>query len=131
MGLRLLLVHPELPSCEDCQAYLYSDRWELSRKGGQPVARPKGIQTPCYRCPKIPPGTEPKPANAINLSERNYAAYWYAQQCQVDNTGVLPRDKIVVRNNTLVQMVKEQIARSNEGELPMLMLGLMSQGRRR
>lgn len=82
---------------------------------------------PCASCPKSGPHGDGLPHPEKELSDRNWAAYWYSTQCQVDSTGILPRDLIVVRNNALILMVKEQVARSQEGELPLLMMTLLAQ----
>lgn len=107
-GLRLLLLHPEVPKCGDCQAWLYDADWKRSQRGGQDIARPPGASPPCWKCPKSEHG---KPNPGAELSDRNWLAYDYYRQCLADPTNLLPRDLVVVRNNALIQTVEGVLLR--------------------
>ena len=114
--MRLLLLHPEIASrsCADCQAYLYYDRGPDDfgvrvERAGQPVKRQKGQKTPCYMCAKIPPGEEKAPSSAIELNEKNTAAYFHYLECRA--VGEFPRDAIVQRNASLIRAAEDQSAR--------------------
>mgnify|MGYP001559404677 CR=1 FL=1 len=123
-----MLGSPELPSCGDCQKWLYDpDRgWAKTIKGhgkrARPVARPKGVPTPCHRCPKIPKGKEPKPENAVELSGKNRRAWLYFAKCQVDKLGLIPQDEITVKNNALIWMLLDSIQREQLGLIPTVFL---------
>lgn len=110
----LLLEHPGLPSCADCQQWVYDpDTWQVSRyppKTGLPLARPPHTPLPCWKCPKIPHGSDPCPANAVELSPKNALAYEHYLQCKA--VGRFPRDGIVERNAGLIRWAEEQAERN-------------------
>jgi hypothetical protein len=108
-----LLLHPELPSCQSCIQFLHSKDWKIETNAGAPVPRPAHAPPPCFRCPKIPKGKAPKPSNAAEISDKNYQAYRYYQQCVVDATALLPRDRIVVNNNAIIRSALDFIEMSN------------------
>jgi hypothetical protein len=105
-------LHPSIAarSCADCQAYLYYDRGyddfgARVERAGKPVLRPKGVKTPCGWCPKIPPGEPLVPASAVELSDKNAAAYFHYVECRA--VGEFPRDAIVVRNAALIRAAED------------------------
>jgi hypothetical protein len=57
MGVKLLLFHPQLlkRTCASCRQWLYDDRHHIVTRAGQPVCRPPGSPTPCWKCPKGSP----------------------------------------------------------------------------
>ena len=117
IGLRVILLHPEVASrsCSDCQQFLYFDRGpdefgDRVTRGGKPVIRPKGVGTPCSWCPKIPPGMEPKPQNAVDLSNKNLAAVQFHRECDAAG-GQFPLDAIVRRNAALIRAADDFAAR--------------------
>lgn len=69
-------------------------------RAGKPVRRLPTQPTPCRHCPKIPPGVEPKPENAVELSEKNTRAYLFHLECAA--VGSFPADAIVARNARLI-----------------------------
>lgn len=110
--MRLILLHPEIASrsCADCQKYLYYDRGPDDfgvrvERGGQPVPRQKGQKTPCYMCAKIPPGEAKVPSSAVELSEKNMAAYFHYLECKA--VGEFPHDAIVQRNASLIRAAED------------------------
>jgi hypothetical protein len=54
MGVKLLVLHPQILAqpCSECRQWVYDDRHRKLLRGGQPVARPPGVPTPCSSCPK-------------------------------------------------------------------------------
>ena len=107
------MVHPELPTCEMCKRFLYD-----VKNGWQPVVRgrgssqehhslrPPGAKTPCEICPKIPKGSEPIPANAVELTEDNWNAWRFHKECKA--VGSFPTgDPIVRRNAALIEDATE------------------------
>lgn len=129
MGVRLLLANPEIAgrSCEDCKRFLFHDTGErLSNKkvlrgDGQPMERPQAgrVYTPCRICPKIPHGEEPAPENAVELSDKNRAAYWHYLQCK--GVGQWPDDPIVRRNAGIIRMVEDDVDRQQRDLVPLLL----------
>lgn len=121
--MRLLLLHPELPTCADCQTWRYNpETWQrIERPRGTPVPMPAGGMPPCRRCPKIPKGAEPRPAKAIELTEQSWAIYAHYQRCKA--VGRFPRDPWVERHAGLIRMVEDQVERSQREDslLPLVM----------
>jgi hypothetical protein len=115
--VRLLLTHPELPSCLDCQRWIYDplQGWKRSERGGVAMPRPQGMPTPCRTCPKIPAGERPHPSRAVELSDENYLAYLHYQRCKA--VGRFPEDAIVERNAGILRTVEEQIGRAEQARL--------------
>jgi hypothetical protein len=111
-GLRLLLALPKLPTCAECQKWLYDEDWNQLGKPDKPVPRPTGTPLPCVKCPKSREHNKPRPDR--DLSDRNWLAWGYYHDCLADTTGLLPRDLIVVRNNGLIRMLIDQQERKNQ-----------------
>ena len=114
--MRLILLHPDVAarSCDDCRKFLYHDRGPGEfgprvERSGKPCARPKGLKPPCSWCPKIPPGDEPVPANAQDLSEKNLAALLHYRECRA--VGEFPADGIVARNAALIRAAEDAAER--------------------
>jgi hypothetical protein len=102
----------DLPTCERCIAVMHDENWKPCTRGGKEIPRAKGSKTPCWKCPKIPKGMEPRPENAVELTARGWAAWWYWLQCKEDQTCQLPRDRITLRNAALLRQVEQQALRS-------------------
>ena len=120
-----MLHHPQLAgvTCKECQAWhIDLKTGKKQTKGGQPIKR--FTPPPCYSCPK---GREDRPAPEVTeLSEKNVAALAYYWQCKADTTGILPRDPIVIRNNSLILRVLDQTDRAAQAmpvEMMLAMLG--------
>lgn len=118
-GLRILLMHGNLPACADCQAWLYDERWKRVTRGGQDQARPTGMKAPCWKCPKSADRQTPNPG--AELSRKNWQAYDYYRQCLADTTGLLPRDRIVIKNNAIIALVEDH-ARQHDAQAPLEVL---------
>lgn len=71
----------------------------------------------------------PRPENAVVISGRNFAAYRYYLQCRVDPTGVLPRDRLVIRNNALIHWLEESLQRANANLAPILLSMFAAKGK--
>src|SRR4051812_10490849 len=104
---------------------MYDDKWKQSLRGGKPVPRPPHAKPPCFKCPKILQGVEPRPENAIELSRKNHIAYAYYRLCLVDTTGLLPRDLLTVHNNALIRRAEDLAARSQAQAGAMLLRALV------
>ena len=118
-----MIAHPEIPSCADCQAFMYDKSWERSKSLGQPVKRPAGAPTPCYRCPKSEDGT---PNPAAELSAKNWRAYNYFRLCCSDATLLLPRDRLVLKNNSMIQLIEERLGQAkSSSDLARVVLAAM------
>lgn len=85
----------------------------------RPAERPRGVKalrilklqpTKCEWCPKIPTDVNPEPANAVELSPKNWAAFQFHLECRATNSW--PDDPIVKRNAMLIRQVEDIAARS-------------------
>jgi hypothetical protein len=65
----------------------------VATRAGKPVRRPPNAPTPCRTCPKIPPGAEPRPENAVELTEAGWAAWNFYRECRA--VGRFPDDPLV------------------------------------
>ena len=123
-----MLLHPAVArrDCKDCQDWMYDDepvkgRWGLKvERGGGHIRRLKGMEPPCRWCPKIPAGVVQIPRNAVELSERNAAAYMHYRRCKA--VGRFPVDPIVERNAALILAIEEEVAaeRAREAQLELV-----------
>jgi len=52
-----MLFHPRILArpCAECRQWLFDDEHRRVLRLGQPVARPPGSPTPCWKCPKQSP----------------------------------------------------------------------------
>lgn len=105
------MMHPEWSrSCADCETWLYGDDGRQSMRMGLPLVRPKGVPTPCHKCPKIPYGLEAIRANAAELDDRGMQAYQHYLECRA--VGVFPEDPIVRRNARIFRAVHDEYDKS-------------------
>lgn len=126
--MSLLLAHPEIPACGDCQKWYYDTKtWErktqLARKDGQlcrqDVPRPPGSPTPCHTCPKSKDG---RPNPGAELSRKNsHALQLYLE---VKAGAPLPDDPIVRRNCAMIRWI-EDARHSAQLNLAPMILGAM------
>lgn len=122
----LLLAHPELPTCQDCQTWLYSvDTWQRVERAGQPQPRPPGTATPCYRCPKSD-RTNPQPHPERDPTPRTLAALEVFLQVRAG--APMPADPLVQRYCGLIQWVYDLVDRQHAQALPAAVLGLWGAG---
>jgi hypothetical protein len=113
----MLLAHPEVPSCSQCQAWLFDDRWRHVTRAGEPVLRPAGATTPCRSCPKSHDG-QPNPG--ADLTPRSRAVIEHYQQCRA--VGRFPEDAIVEEHAGLLHAIEEQLARKQQAETRRLLV---------
>ena len=107
------LARPEIPSCADCQAWIYDSKtWKRQQRGGADVPRPAGTKTPCWECPKKSPELEWQ----FVLSPQNRQTMELFYQVRAAGWGSLPegaaKDPILVKNFTLI----DRIVREHESE---------------
>ena len=124
--MSLLLAHPELPSCADCQKYVYDPKtWEVVRRPartGLPMVRPANQPPPCYQCPKIPSGADPVPSSAVELTLPNWQTYLL--YLEIKAGAAMPEDAIFRRNCALLRNVEDRHDRGTTGANAQL-LGMM------
>lgn len=113
--MRLILAHGEVPTCGDCQRWLYDPArgWErVEKPKGTPQPRPAGSAPPCWQCPKIPAGEPPHPANAVEPGEDVYRMVAHYLRCKA----VLrfPADPLVERNAAIIRLVEDGLARAEQ-----------------
>jgi hypothetical protein len=107
--VRLLLLHAELPTCEDCCRWVYNPTtWQREMRGGKPCERPPEALPPCTSCPKVPKGEPPTPETGrkSELSEKGLQAYMHWRRCKA--VGRHPEDDLYEHNAALLQMVDEE-----------------------
>lgn len=122
-GLKLMLLHPEVPSCAECQQWLYNPKnWTKIKRGTVECKREPGEPTPCFVCPKIPSGMPATPETGMKfeLSLQNWLAWRHYCECQA--TGDFPKDgdgeldPVVKRNAGVIRMVEEQVRRQTQAD---------------
>lgn len=82
-------------------------------RGGKPVPRPPLSPTPCVRCPKIPPGRDPKPESAAELTPQLAECYQHYLECRA--VGDFPADPIVRTAAALIRQVEDAANRRTRG----------------
>jgi hypothetical protein len=107
-----VLEAPYLPSCSDCQKWLFGADWKRSERLGKPIERPAKAPTPCQTCPKGPVPFERE------LSDRNWQAVQLYLECKAGRP--VPDDPIVHRNHGLLRMVEDQVDRGNAAAVRMV-----------
>ena len=95
-------------SCNDCEQWV-NDRGVIARFGnGEPKPRARGAATPCWECPKIPPGA-PKCIRryAQEPTDRTRAVLAHYLECRA--VGQWPDDPIVRRNAAIIRGIMDQV----------------------
>jgi hypothetical protein len=90
-------------------------------RAGKPVPRPANTATPCRSCPKIPAGAEPKPENAVELSEAGWACWRFYRECRA--VGEFPNDPLVRHAAAAFRAVEDAADRSAQSRAQTLALG--------
>jgi len=75
--VNLLLFHSPLRerTCVRCQTWLYDDQHQIVTRLGEPVRRPPGSPTPCWKCPKQSPARAAELERAADRVERTLRRY--------------------------------------------------------
>jgi hypothetical protein len=111
MGVKLLLFNPHLVprTCRRCQTWLYDDDHRVVTRAGQPVRRPHGSPTPCWKCPKQSPavaaGCErdlPRTSRLLDLYFRVRATFG---RCLSDREAA---DPLTARNLAIIDAIVRQ-----------------------
>lgn len=109
-GVGLLLRHPYLPSCSDCQAWMYDPKtWKRSERLGTQQRRTPGTPTPCYLCPKSADKRTPSPDH--ELSRRNQQALELYYQIKAGKP--TPDDSIVEWYGGIIRFVEDTVDRGH------------------
>lgn len=118
-------VSDPIPTCGMCQEWVYDPKtWKPVGHGGKAVKRQANNPPPCYACPKS--GKEDgKPRPDRDPTERSQQAVEYYGLCQMDPTNIIPRDKLVIRNNAIIARVQQSLERGR-GDLQTALLGLFA-----
>lgn len=123
-------MHPEIArrSCDDCIRFMYDDTpqrmGEIRLRGGEPIPRLKSQKPSCGWCPKIPRGVEPRPSNAVELSEKNHQAYLFHVECRAVRSW--PDDPIVRRNAAIIERVEAMARDEQQSDLIALAVSRVS-----
>lgn len=99
---------------------------KMLRDGSGPQPRVPGTKTPCAVCPKIPHGAEPRPENAVELTDRTTAAYQHYLECKA--VGEFPNDPIVRYTAVLIRQAEESCERADSRRLALTVLGQAFRG---
>jgi hypothetical protein len=77
--VQLWILHPELPSCDDCERFAYDEHWKRVEWPGSESGYMErfGAPPPCSTCPKCSQSEEKSPAagRQSDLSPRNIACF--------------------------------------------------------
>lgn len=113
-----MLQHPEIPTCADCQKFVYNVRrgWKKDTRGGLPVVRPPGAPPPCWECPKSKDGL---PNPGAELSDRNWRAWRLWLEIKAGRP--VPDDRIVWRNCGLIGWAEESVRSQQQSIAPLAM----------
>jgi hypothetical protein len=116
-------LHPQVASvsCEDCQVLWYDENWQPVTRGGQHRSRPAGTRPPCRTCPKIPPGVEPKPENAVEVTEQVRRCYDHFKECRAVRD--FPHDPLVRRHAMLFEEIEQAAERKFNLDVQLISLG--------
>jgi hypothetical protein len=114
IGVLQIKQHPELPTCEDCQTYVYDADWRKTERRGLPVLRAsygRELSLPCHmgKCPK---STDRRPNPGAELNGKNWLAYTLYTEIKAGRP--MPDDAIVVRNCGLIRLVEDRVAAMNQ-----------------
>ena len=119
----LLINHPELPPCDECNKWIYDSEWrriEKPKGSGNYCKRPAGSATPCFKCPKSLDKLTPNPDG--DISPRNWKAWSFYQQIKAGRP--MPDDEVAYSNCGLIRQVEDGIERQ-AAALPMMVMGAM------
>lgn len=94
-------------SCGDCEKWLHVDGI-VTRRVGLPVARPKGVITPCHTCPKTADAPVRDRRHATEPTDRSRRVLRHYRECRA--VGRFPDDPIVRRNAGLIREVEDALA---------------------
>ncbi len=80
---------------------------------GKPIPRRSSCPTPCHMCPKMPAGVEARRKNAIELSERNLAAFAHYRESRAVGgfTAAEQADRLVRRHAVLIREAFDELER--------------------
>jgi hypothetical protein len=110
MGLRMAWNHEAVPSCSDCQTWVYDKDWRrVERPKGKPLKRQPGSHPPCFSCPKSRNG---KPNPDADLDGRSYRAL--AVYYQIKAGMPMPADPVVAWYCGLIRYAEDAAARVRE-----------------
>ena len=116
----MLLTHPEIPTCQECMAWMHDKHWKRNRRADQDVPRPKGSPTPCHLCPKSLDRATPNPR--AELTARNQQTYQVYLQIKAGRP--MPDDPIVHHNCGLIRWVEDEVERSARA-MPLTLMAAM------
>jgi len=114
--VRLLLAHPRIlkRSCADCQTWLYDDNHRRVLRLGEPVARPQGAPTPCWRCPKKSPEHARPVERALPKITRTINLYFQVRGTAGQCLSPAERnDRIIRRNLGIVEVLVTRAERES------------------
>jgi hypothetical protein len=105
-GVYVQLIEPGLPSCADCQRYVYDDNWEQRKWRGAPMER-RDKDTPCHKCPKSRDKKTPNPNAELTAGNWRCYEYWLASRSGLQ----LPADGTTRACFSLIQLAHDRAQR--------------------
>lgn len=125
--MRLLLTAPHLPTCADCQRWLYDlDTGKRLTRADLDIARAPKDPPPCYRCPKSQDGT-PNPDAELSARNNLMLLRYY----EVKAGAPMPDDPVFRRNCAFIRWEEDQIGRGQERLVPSLLAAALVSQRKR
>lgn len=102
------------------------DDWQPVTRAGKEL--PRYEETPCIRCPKIPPEIrkdptkKPGPEHAVHLNEKCHQAYMYYLEVKAGAT--MHNDPFTRRICALIRNVEDQVEREQYERMDSLPIAL-------
>ena len=98
-----MMDHPEVPSCGECQQWVYDpETWSRQKKGGVDIRRKPGMKLPCRVCPKKSPEESKR---HYELNDRNLRALTFYREVAAmgfDWTDEERSDGVLRRNMAII-----------------------------
>lgn len=126
-----MTLHPVVAhrSCGDCRRWMYLDInggfGPRDERGGRP--KPRVGPTPCVRCPKIPPGAEPRPENAVELTPELAECVRFYRECKA--VGHFPDDPLVRAAAVAVAAADDDVQQASSRRLTAALSRVLGGGR--
>lgn len=104
--------------------YVYREDGEIVTRGGVKQKRPPGTPLPCLGCAKIPPGADPHPASAVELTPENRKCWQHYQRAKAVNWNVPEAaDEMVQRHAAMIDEVTRAVEKK-QGNGTLVEIGL-------
>lgn len=99
----------------------YDDKWKPVTRGDRHLPRPAGAPPPCRACPKVPPGVEPRPENAVEATDQARRCYEHYRECRA--VGSFPDDPLVRHHARVFRDVEDAAERRADLDTQLVAIG--------